>query len=91
MELKYILPVGEGDSQKTYMIERVYLLDGKCFFSILDLDTFNVMFGEFLGQTSEDEEENRETIYNDFLSGCKNITFVDGYMEDELYELWENG
>lgn len=91
MEQEYILTVGEGEQKITYLIEKVYLLDGKCFFSILNLDTFSVMFGEYLGETTEDHEANRGRIYNDFLSGCPNITFVDGYMEDELYELWENG
>lgn len=87
----YILPVGEGEEKISYLIERVFLLDDKCYFSILDMDTYNVMFGEYLGETDLDEESNRKRIYEDFLNGCKNITFVDGYMEDMLYEVWEDG
>lgn len=91
MEQKFILPVGEGEEQKLYLIERVFLIDGKCYFSVLNLATFDVMFGEFLGRFTDEEEKNRELIYDNFLSGCTHITFVDGYMEDMLYDAWSDG
>ncbi|MBQ0001332.1 MAG: hypothetical protein KBT01_07345 [Clostridiales bacterium] len=91
MEENFILPVGEGENQILYMIERALVLDGKCFFSILNLGTFDVMFGEFLGDFTDDPEENRARIYADFKNGCKHITYVDGYMEDMLYDAWDEG
>lgn len=87
MEQNFILTSGEGEQKKEYLIGDVYLIDGKCYFSVLDLGTFDVMFGEFLGETEEDSEINRERIYQDFLNQCPNITFVDGYMLDELYDM----
>lgn len=85
----YILPVGEGDQQTEYMIDRAVLIDGKCIFGILNLQSFDLMFGEFLGDISEDMEENRGRIYQDFMNGCRHITFVDGYLADDLYEMWD--
>lgn len=87
MEDRFILEVED----RTYMIERVFLIDGKCFFSILNLATFDVMFGEYLGETVEIPDDNLARIYEDFQNGCKNITFVDGYMEDTLYDVWSDG
>ena len=93
MDENYILPVGQGAEQVLYQIEKAFILDGKCFFSILNLSDFNVMFGEYLGPFSagQDPEELRKLIHREFLNGCSRITFADGYMVDELYELWESG
>lgn len=80
---KYILNTAAG----TYIIERVIDMDDKKFFTLFNLDTGNVMFGEYEGELPPDEDEAREIIWKDFLDGCPHISYPDGYIVDDLYEM----
>ena len=41
------------------------------------------------GELPADEEEAIAVIYDDFRSGCKHITYPDGYIADDLYEMMD--
>lgn len=87
MEEEFVLTVGEGESKVKYLIERVIPMDDKCFFTILNLSNFDFMFGEYTGPQAEDPEETRLRIWQDFGRGCPNISYPDGYIVDDLYEM----
>lgn len=89
MDYEYKLTVGEGENAIDYIIADVIPIDNQIFFTILNLVSFEVMFGEYLGKMLDDKEKMLAAIHQDFLDGCKHITFVDGYMEDMLYEMME--
>lgn len=87
MEEKYILTLGEGDERQDYIIERVINYENQQFFTLFNLTNGAVMFGEYLEKLPEDEDIAREIIWNDFRSGCKHITYPDGYIVDDLFEI----
>lgn len=89
MEPTYILP-SAGENQPEYYIQKAFVMDGHCYFIILNMDSFDVMFGEYLGKYDNDMEETRKKIYQEFLDHKPNVTFVDGYILDDLYEMWDN-
>lgn len=89
MEEDFILTTGEGEHENRYFIQQVIRVNGKCYFSVINLLNFELMFGEYLGEVTEDDIENRLRVFEDFKNGCKNITYVDGYILDDLYEQWE--
>lgn len=91
METDYILTLEEGDVKKEYFIAKAFLLYNRCYYIIIDLSCFNVMFGEYLGEFTDDMEATRERIYQEFVNRCPNVTFVDGYLLDEFYDMWDNG
>lgn len=87
MDEKYVLVLGEGDNATKYLIERVIPFGEQFFFTIFNLHTGEVMFGEYEGELPEDEDTAREIIWNDFREGCKHISYPDGYIVDDLYEM----
>lgn len=87
MEEKYVLCLGEGDNKTEYLIERVIRYGEQNFFTLFNLMTGDVMFGEYCGELPEDEDEAREIIWEDFRCGCKNIEYPDGYIVDDLFEM----
>lgn len=87
MEEKYVLTLGDGEDKIPYLIERVICMDNQRFFTLVNLITGDFMFGEYTGQLPEDEDEAREIIWNDFRNGCETITYPDGYIVDDLYEM----
>jgi len=87
MDEKYVLTLGEGDERSEYLIERVIKLGDQQFFTLFNLMIGDVMFGEYTGSLPEDEDEAREVIWVDFRNGCKKITYPDGYIVDDLYEM----
>lgn len=87
MEEKYVLTQGEGDNRCDYLIERVIKYGEHYFFTLFNLMTGDVMFGEYTGELPKDEDDAREVIWNDFREGCKNISYPDGYIVDDLYEM----
>ena len=87
MEEKYILTSGEGDNKSEYLIERVIRDGDKNYFTLFDLMTGNVMFGEYTDALPGDDDEAREAIWDDFRCGCKHIQYPDGYIVDDLYEM----
>ena len=86
-EDKYILSSGEGDNKTEHLIERVIHFEGGHYFTIIDLASGSVMFGEYTGELPKDDDLAREVICNDFRSGCKHIAYPDGYIVDDLYEM----
>lgn len=87
MEEKYVLTLGEGENRHEYLIERVIKYGEQLFFTLFDLMTGNVMFGEYTDTLPDNEDEAREVIWNDFRNGCKHIEYPDGYIVDDLYEM----
>lgn len=87
MEERFVLSFGTGEEKREYLIERVIdFLESK-FFTIFNLATGELMFGEYCGELPEDEDKAREIICDDFKSGCKHIQYPDGYIVDDLYEM----
>lgn len=87
MNENHILTIQNGEMKIEYLIERVIRMDSQIFFTIFNLTSGEVMFGEFLGELPEDEEQALDTICDDFRAGCKHITYPDGYIVDDLYEM----
>lgn len=87
MEEKYVLTVGEGSEKTEYLIERVIRHREKLFFTLFNLGTGDMMFGEYGGELPEDEDLAREIIWNDFREGCRHISYPDGYIVDELFDM----
>jgi len=84
-----ILTVTDGDRQIEYIISEILRLDEGNFFAIFNLTEGGFMFGQFLGELPADDEEAIAVIYDDFRSGCKHITYPDGYIADDLYEMMD--
>lgn len=91
MEKDYILTMGEGEKIRKISLWKAFLLDEKCYFILLDLQTFDVMFGEYLGDFGTDMELVRDQIYEEFMQRCPNVTYVDGHLEDDLYAMMDEG
>lgn len=89
MDEKYILCYGEGEEKREYLIGNIIEYGSDKYFMIINLISADVMFGEFLGELPEDEDEAREIIWKDFMNGCKHIQYPDGYIVDDLYEMME--
>ena len=82
---KYVLELGEEKTK--YLIERVIPFGEQFFFTLFNLQTGDFMFGEYERELPEDEDTAREIIWQDFLDGCKHISYPDGYIVDDLYEM----
>lgn len=80
---KYVLNSVNGK----YLIERVVDFNEKKFFTLFNLENGSLMFGEYEGDLPENEDEAREIIWKDFLEGCHNISYPDGYIVDDLFEI----
>lgn len=89
MDEKFMLVMGEGENQIRYMIAQIIRVDGKNFFSIFNMTNADMLFGEFLGELPEDEDQARELIWQDFQDGCKRITYPDGHIMDDLFCMLE--
>lgn len=84
---KYVLELGEEESKTLYLIERVIPYGEQNFFTLFNLMSGDFMFGEYDGTLPDDEDVAREIIWQDFLDGCKHISYPDGYIVDDLYEM----
>ena len=84
---KYVLELGTGENKTEYLIERVIPYGDQFFFTIFNLFTGDVMFGEYEGALPDDEDSAREIIWQDFMDGCNHISYPDGYIVDDLYEM----
>ena len=91
MEANFIITSGSAEEKREYFIQKAFLLDGRCYFTILNINTFDVMFGEYLGTYEDDMEKTREKIYQEFVEKRPNVTYPDGYILDDLYEMWDSG
>lgn len=87
MSEKLVLVYDEKESKSEYLIERVIKYGEQNFFTLFNLMTGDVMFGEYTDVLPEAEDEAREMIWKDFIDGCKHITYPDGYIVDDLFEL----
>lgn len=85
MEEKFILVMSEGENEVRHIIGNVIRMEEKKFFSIFNMNTADLMFGEFLGDLPEEEDLAREVIWRDFMDGCKHITHPDGHILDDLF------
>lgn len=83
----HILTVTDGDTTIEYLIGRIIPYDDKKFFTIFNLTFGGFMFGQYLGDLPEDEDAAVDIIVEDFKSGCAHITYPDGYIADDLYEM----
>jgi len=86
-EEKYVLKREENGIITEFLIERVVVLDKKYYFTLFNLNTGDLLFGEYEGELPKDEDEAREIIWNDFREGCCHISYPDGYIVDDLYEM----
>lgn len=84
-----ILIVEDGGQTFEYMIGSIIRLDDKIYFTIINLTEGGLLFGEYEGEVPEDDEEALDIIYKDFVDGCKNISYPDGYIVDDLYEMMD--
>ena len=87
MEEKYILSMSTEAGEIRYLIDQIIPLDGKNFFSLCNLTTGALLFGEYTGSLPESWDDAREIIWRDFLDGCAHISYPDGYILDDLYEM----
>lgn len=88
MNTDFIITVDADASEPIrLMIEKIIPLDNRYFFSILNMNNGNVMFGEYLGQLSDISEDSRAVICQAIKQGDSRITFADSYLYDDLYEL----
>ena len=88
MEEKYVLTVTMGEETIKYLIDRIIRLSGANYFNLFNLSNGDMMFGEYEGSLPEDEDLAREIVWRDFLDGCKHISYPDGYIVDDLFEMY---
>lgn len=91
MENDYILTLENNGVVDEYFIAKAFLVYEKCYYVIIHLNSFNVMFGEYLGEFDEDMEAARERIYQEFVERRPNVTFVDSHLLEEFHDMWDNG
>lgn len=87
MEEKYVLTLENENSEYKYLIERVITYGEQKFFTLFNLSTGDFLFGEYIGELPQDEDVAREIIWNDFRNGSSKISYPDGYIVDDLYEM----
>ena len=87
MEEKNILTLSKDGVTTQYLIERVIRLDEQLFFTVINLNDGNLMFGEYTDELPLDDEKAIEIICEDFRKGCEHVIYPDGYIQDDLYEM----